>query len=621
MTVTTRVMTPSMRDAPLESIQQDVLEAEPLTELLSFYNVEDLVIDDERLLCDLDMLLQGAFEPLHGFMTLREYLGVVNDMMLPGDNVFPIPIVMPVYLSQLTNIGKRLSTISHISSIDGDEELPDGAPVKRQCTIRDKTQAILATMEVKSIFRPNLDDEMMQVLGTTDANHPYVSYLNRVHKTQDVVYIGGPVTKHGEGVRHFDFLKYRQTAKDVRESFKDAVGPVVGFQTRNPMHRAHFELTCDALRRAKEETGQDEATLLLTPAMGPTQPGDISSDVRLRCYSAILPYYKKIYGHEGIKEPNMVILPLAMRMAGPREALWHAIIRRNYGCTHFIVGRDHAGPSSKNANGEAFYGPYDAHELMIKYEDKLGIKPILARMITYVGEENGGYLPIDKIPPGVEAMNISGTEFRKMVENKEAVPEWFGFKEAVAELRAHYRKGKELGLVLYFTGLPCSGKSTVANAVDAALRERIGETRKVTILDADIIRTHLSKGLGFSREDRSMNVRRIGFVASEVAKHGGICLVANIAPFKEDREVNRRLIESSGGVYIEVHVDTDVDLCESRDVKGLYAKARAGQIKDFTGVNDPYEVPENPEIRVPTNCALSESLDRIMKYLEELEYI
>eukprot|EP00915_Cephaloidophora_sp_WS-2016_P002874 GHVH01003907.1.p1 GENE.GHVH01003907.1~~GHVH01003907.1.p1 ORF type:complete len:610 (-),score=86.38 GHVH01003907.1:28-1857(-) len=579
---------------------------QPLIELSQQFNLNDIVIDEERLFCDLEMLMNGAFQPLKGFMTLSEYRGCLDDMTLPDGEIFPIPIVFPVEFNKLEPINA---------------DAPSAGGINRKCLIRDQTNAILASMEVTSIYRPCLKTEQLKVLKTDDANHPYVSYLNGKYGDKDIVYVGGTVTKEGPGIRHFDFLKFREDASTVRASLADVKGPVVGFQTRNPMHRAHFELTCDALRRASAETGQREATLILTPAMGPTQPGDISPDIRLRCYNSILPYYTKIYGSEGIKEPRMVILPLAMRMAGPREALWHALIRRNYGCTHFIVGRDHAGPSTKTAAGEPFYGPYEAHEYMEKYAEKIGIKPVLARMLSYVGEEHGNYLPADKIPEGVTPLNISGTRFREMIQNNEPVPEWFGFPEVVTELKSHYRTGKEMGLVLYFTGLPSSGKSTLACAVDAALRERGGERRLTTILDADVIRTHLSKGLGFSKVDRSMNVRRIGYTASEIAKHGGICLVANIAPYKEDREFNRQLIESKGGVYVEIYVDTDVSLCEERDVKGMYAKARAGIIKEFTGVNDPYEIPEEPCVKVQTNCPLEKSLDIVMAFMKDKEYI
>jgi len=619
---------PVATERPLSASSNPALEVEKdaemslpvMTELIQRYKIEDYVVFEERVLCDLELLLQGAFDPLTGFMTLEEYNSVCHKMELPDGSVFPIPVVLPIPAEALECRNKRLSAISTISSIDEGEEMPDIGDKVHTMTIRDKTNAILAQLEISSIFVPDLKMEQATSLGTTDENHPYVKYLNTTYGDKNIVYVGGQIKPSGGGIRHFDFLQYRKPAKEVRELLAKRSGPIVGFQTRNPMHRAHFELTCDALRRARAE-GEGEATLLLTPAMGPTQPGDIDADVRMRCYSAILPYYEKIYGCEGVRAPMMVILPLAMRMAGPREAVWHAIIRKNYGCTHFIVGRDHAGPSAKSVTGEPFYGPYDAHAMMDKYASRIGIEPVLARMLQYVGEENGGYVAPDKVPAGVEPQFISGTEFRRMIRAKEPVPEWFGFPEVVSELMANEKTNKELGLVIYLTGLPSSGKSTLSLAVDAALREKQGERRRTTILDADVIRTHLSKGLGFSKEDRSMNVRRIGYTASEIAKHGGICIVANIAPYKEDREYNRQLIESKGGAYIEIHVDTDVELCETRDVKGLYAKARSGVIKSFTGVSDPYETPVDPEVKVPTNCDLSESLQHILDFLTEKEYI
>jgi len=587
-----------------------------LTELVNDWSISDVVISEPRFMCDLEMILLGAFKPLNGFLTLEEYKGVVDNMRMPDGEVFPMPIVLPIDFNLLSKRGSRHSTLS---AIDSETDLKENFREDIICNIKDTTNLIVATLTVESIFKPDISYEQKMVLGSNDSNHPYIQFMNKYCADKTIVYIGGTVTISGSGIRRFDFLKYRRSANTVKESFANVKGPIVGFQTRNPMHRAHFELTVDALKRSTEGCEIEEATLLLTPAMGPTQPGDIAPDVRLRCYSAILPYYTKLYGHCGIRDPMMIILPLSMRMAGPREALWHAIIRRNYGCTHFIVGRDHAGPSTVTQEGNPFYGPYEAHEVMEKYSDEIGITPILARMLVYVGEENGGYVPSDEIPVGIEPLTISGSQFRSMITKNETIPEWFGFPEVVDELKADMRDTKNTGLVLYFTGLPSSGKSTLSLAVDASFRENPGERRKTTLLDADIIRTHLSKGLGFSKEDRSLNVRRIGYLASEIAKHRGICLVANIAPYEEDRKYNRDLIESQGGKYIEIHVDTDLKLCESRDVKGLYEKARSGIIKQFTGVDDPYEVPEKPEIRVRTDCSLEESLSVILDYLKNNE--
>lgn len=337
-----------------------------------------------------------------------------------------------------------------------------------------------------------------------------------------------------------------------------------------------------------KSTGKD-AHLMITPAVGPTQPGDVDYRVRVRCYEKILGHYAE--------EPFLVLLPIAMRMAGPREAVWHAILRRNFGCTHFIVGRDHAGPSVRRSDGSTFFGPYDAHKLLEEFAPELGITPVFGRNMVYCGDELG-YLQESEVPKSIQTQSISGTKFREMLIKRDPIPPWFCFADVVEELHAAYLPLHQRGLCVYFTGLPCAGKSTLACALEAVLLEARSESRKVTVLDADIIRTHLSKGLGFSKEDRSLNVRRIGYVASEIVKHGGICLVANIAPYKEDRDYNRRMIEAVGGNYVEIFVSTPLEICEQRDIKELYKKARIGIIKQFTGISDPYEAPEEPDLMV-----------------------
>lgn len=405
-------------------------------------------------------------------------------------------------------------------------------------------------------------------------------------------------------IQHFDFLEYRLSAQQCREYIqKNNWKTVVGFQTRNPMHRSHFELTKQALAEAGED-----AKLLLTPAIGPTQPGDVEYHIRVRCYKKLLDEY-------GENKVKLVLLPLAMRMAGPREAVFHAIIRKNFGCTHFIVGRDHAGPSMKTSNGNPFYTPYQAHNVVKSVQDKLGIKPIFGKNMVYIETDGGKYVQADQVPPNTPVKDISGTELRRMLQTREEIPQWYSFPEVVKELHKFYLPQNQRGFCMYFTGLPCAGKSTLATAIESKLRENESETRNITVLDADIIRTHLSKGLGFSREDRSLNIRRIGYVASEITKHGGICLVANIAPYEEDRQYNRKLIESTGGGYIETHVSTPLSVCESRDVKDLYKKARQGVIKQFTGISDPYEIPENPHIVIDSTDNIDEKVQRAIDCL------
>eukprot|EP01069_Polyplicarium_translucidae_P008940 Polyplicarium_translucidae@DN3274_c15_g1_i2.p1 len=552
----------------------------------------------EREMCDLEMLVMGAFAPVTGYMTRRDYHSVLHTMRLTSGEVFPIPIVLPVPKSETT------------AAVDAENRTPSAKP--QVIKLRDKVGAVIAEVHVTDIYEPNLKLEVERILGTSfeECHHPYAQHILAAHA--NTYYVGGRV-ELVRPVLHFDFARYRLSPAAVREQIKAAGWEVVvGFQTRNPMHRSHFELTRQALREASAEEGKP-AQLLLTPAVGPTQPGDVEYHIRVRCYKQLLRYY----GEDSVR---LVLLPLAMRMAGPREAVWHAIIRRNFGCTHFIVGRDHAGPSVRMRSGEPFYGPYEAHQLLKSVQHELGIKPIFGKNMVYV-EEVDSFMEDDQVPSGLHPRNISGTQFRSLLEMRQPVPSWFSFPEVVEELHKFYVPNDARGLCVYFTGLPCAGKSTLAVAVEAAIQETENENRRVTVLDADIIRRHLSRGLGFSREDRQLNVRRIGYVASEVVKHGGICLVANIAPYKEDRLFNRQLISSTGGGYIEVYVSTPLDVCESRDIKELYQKARQGVIKQFTGISDPYEVPEHPDLVVDSSADIEARVQSVLEHLRSKRWI
>jgi len=552
---------------------------------------------EERYLCDLEMLLLGAFDPLEGFLNENDYNSVVENNRLSNGKLWTMPIVLPVSASE-------------------HEKLKDAESV----TLKDKTGLPIARLRVESRYKPDLMKECEMVYGTCDDNHPYVKIVLGLMgggggggggggvggKGGDVWYYGGKVEKIMD-VKHYDFMENRWSAAKTREFIKEnGWKTVVGFQTRNPMHRSHFELTKHALK----ETGDENAKLLLTPVVGVTQACDVNYHVRVRCYQKLMKYY------DGAAQ--LVLLPLSMRMAGPREAVWHALIRKNYGCTHFVVGRDHAGPSYKRKDGKDFYGPYDAHELVEKFKDEIGIKVILSQMIVWVANKEC-YLPMDKVEKGDQVLNISGTEQRRLLNEGLEIPGWFTFPEIVEELRCEFRAMNRRGLCVYFTGLSGSGKSTLANYVQQKLMER-EKHRAITLLDADIVRSHLSKGLGFSRGDRSTNVRRIGYVCSEIVKHGGIVLVANIAPYEEDREWNRELIGGEGN-YVEVFVDTSLEKCEERDIKGLYALARKGVIKEFTGISDPYEIPKKAEIVVNGGDDLDGIVEKIMGWLESKEYI
>ncbi len=517
-----------------------------------------------RQICDLELLMNGGFNPLKGFLTEADYDSVVKDMRLADGTLWPIPITLDVseaFAAQL-------------------EEGQDIA-------LRDQEGVILATMTVTDNWTPDKAREAVGVFGADDDAHPAVNYL---HNQAGKVYLGGPVTGLQQPV-HYDFKGRRNTPNELRAFFrKMGWRRVVAFQTRNPLHRAHQELT---FRAAKEA----QANLLIHPVVGMTKPGDVDHFTRVRCYEAVLDKYPS-------STTSMSLLNLAMRMAGPREAVWHALIRANHGCTHFIVGRDHAGPG-KNSQGVDFYGPYEAQDLVRKYQDEIGVEMVDFKHMVYV-QERAQYEPADEIEDGVTILNISGTELRRRLAEGLEIPEWFSFPEVVAELRRTRPPRSKQGFTVFFTGFSGSGKSTIANALMIKLMEMGG--RPVTLLDGDIVRKNLSSELGFSKEHRDLNIRRIGYVASEITKNGGIALCAPIAPYAATRRAVREEIEQFGA-FLEVHVATSLEECERRDRKGLYKLAREGKIKEFTGISDPYDVPENPELRVETenvdvdNCA------------------
>jgi sulfate adenylyltransferase len=530
-----------------------------------------------RQICDLELLLNGAFSPLEGFLGRGDYDRVVKEMRLADGTLWPIPITLDVSEAFAAELS------------DGDE-----------VALRDQEGVLIATLKIDDIWTPDKKAEALGVFGSDDQTHPGVHYLFNV---AGPVYLGGTV-KGVETPIHYDFKHLRQSPKEMRETFsRRGWRKVVAFQTRNPMHRAHQELTFQAAR-------QCEANLLINPVVGMTKPGDVDHYTRVRCYEHVLKRYPE-------QTTALSLLPLAMRMAGPREAVWHAIIRRNYGCTHFIVGRDHAGPG-KDSKGEDFYGPYDAQELMKAHEDELAIEMVPFRMMVYV-EDRAQYVPVDETKEDETVLNISGTEFRRRLQEGLEIPDWFSYPEVVEELRKTHPPRHKQGVVLFFTGLSGAGKSTIANALMVKMMEMGG--RRVTLLDGDLVRKNLSSELGFSREHRDLNILRIGYVASEIAKNGGIAICAPIAPYAATRRMVRDMVESVGG-FVEVHVATSLEVCESRDRKGLYAKARAGVIKEFTGISDPYEVPENAEIVIDTgNISPDESANRLLVKLEALGYI
>ena len=531
----------------------------------------------DRQLCDLELILNGAFSPLEGFLGRADYEGVLRDMRLDSGVLWPIPVTLDVSEAFAASV-KEKDTIA----------------------LRDPEGVLIATLQISDIWRPDKSQEAWAVYGTEDQKHPGVDYLmNTAHP----VYLGGRL-RGVEPPTHYDFKPWRDSPAELRGRFRKlGWRKVVAFQTRNPLHRAHQELTFRAAREV-------EANLLIQPVVGLTKPGDVDHYTRVRCYEHVLEQYPE-------QTTTLSLLNLAMRMAGPREAMWHAIIRKNYGCTHFIVGRDHAGPGT-DSKGEPFYGPYDAQELLRQYEEELDITMVPFQEMVFV-EDRAQYVPVNEVSKDEHVLNISGTEFRRRLQEGLDIPEWFSFPKVVEELRRVYPPRHRQGFTVFFTGLSGSGKSTVARALLVKLLETGG--RRVTLLDGDLVRKNLSSELGFSKEHRDLNILRIGYVASEITKNGGVAICAPIAPYAATRRKVRQLIEPVGG-FLEIHVSTALEVCEQRDRKGLYAKARAGIIKEFTGISDPYEVPEKPELVLDTQGLTPDlAAHRILVKLESMGFI
>jgi len=561
----TKLITPY--GGALVNLVKSGAEREALIELTS--NLPDVRIS-QRSLHDLELLAVGAFSPLDRFMGKADYEHVMDEMRLANGMLFPIPITLTV---------KK-------------EELPKGA---EQVVLRNVRNNAFAIMDIEETFSWDPQVEARKVLGTTDPRHPLVSEMIRWGD----VCISGKLQVF-ELPAYSDFAELRRTPGEVREQL-ELMGNnnVVFFQTRNPMHRIHEELT----KRAAEQVN---GSLVIHPVVGMTKPGDVDHYTRVRVYRALVEnYYDK-------SNTMLSLLPLAMRMAGPREAVWHALIRRNYGATHFIVGRDHAGPG-KDASGKPFYGPYDAQELLAKHQDEVGVHMLPFKELLYLADD-GRYVEAGTEPKGARILNISGTQVRDdYLAKGNYLPEWFTRRETSEILMEMYPPRHKQGFCLWFTGLSGAGKSTIAQIVTSMLMEH---GRQVTVLDGDVVRTHLSKGLGFSREDRDTNILRIGFVAGELVRQHGAVICAAISPFRAARNECRKMVGEER--FLEVFVNTPIEVCEQRDVKGLYAKARRGDIKGFTGVDDPYEAPPNPEIMVDTvKNSPEQNARQIVQYLEE----
>ena len=558
-----KLCSPMLNKKHLREVNNDILQ-------LKSWTLTD------RQLCDIELILNGGFSPLDGFMNQDDYNSVCEKNRLKNNLLWPIPITLDI-------------SNSFADKLDTNEKI----------VLRDKEGFAIALLTVSDLWHPEKDKEAHHIYETMDTNHPGVNFLlNDTHST----YIGGII----EGIqnpKHYDYPELRHTPFQLREIFnKSGWSNIIAFQTRNPMHRAHVELTKRALN-------ENNAKLLIHPVVGLTKPGDVNHYTRVRCYKNIMNKYNN-------DMTALSLLPLAMRMAGPREALWHTIIRKNYGCNYFIIGRDHASPGL-NVDNKPFYGPYDAQDILNKHSKELEMNIVPFKQLVYVKEKKS-FMGIDEVPKDCTSSSVSGTELREMLDKGKTIPEWFSYPEVVKELQKQRPALSKRGFTIFFTGLSGSGKSTLANGLLVKLLE--DGRRPVTLLDGDIVRTNLSSELGFSKEDRSINVRRIGFVASEITKNGGIAICAPIAPYRLDRQFNRTMIDPLGG-YIEIFVNTPLDICEQRDAKGLYAKARKGLLKQFTGIDDPYEKPENAEIVIDSSIENPEVLvNQILDQIHKMGY-
>ena len=539
-------------------------------------NLPDITLND-RQLCDLELLANGSFSPLTGFMTRSDYESVLDRMRLQNDILWPIPICLDVNELQAHNLEAGQSI-----------------------ALRDPEGFLLAVMHIEDIWKIDPEKEAARVYGTRDQAHPGTNYILT---RSGHYYLGGKLEVLSLPL-HFDFKKLRMTPAEIRAVFKKLGWKrMAGFLTRNPIHRPQFEMTINAMRQAR-------TNLLLLPIAGMTQPGDFDHHTRVRCYRHVVRHYPP-YTH------LLSLLPLAMRMSGPREALLHAIVSKNYGCTHFIAGRDHASPGP-DSNGQPYYGSDEAIKLVESFSAEIGLTSVPFAEMVYLPFEDE-YRSADQVAEGTQFISLSGSDIRERIRSGRRIPEWATFPEVVEEMQKAYPPPRKQGFAVFFTGLSGAGKSTIAKILYARFLE-IGD-RPVTLLDGDIVRQNLSNELSFSKEHRDINVRRIAFVASEITKNRGIAICAPIAPYAATRREIREIIEQYGG-FTEVHVSTPIEVCETRDRKGMYAKARAGLIKGYTGVDDPYEIPESPEVRIDTSdIAPDEATQEIMLHLQQKGFI
>ncbi len=536
---------------------------------------------NKRQLCDLEMLINGAMSPLCGYMDEHTYNCVLKNNRLPDQQLWPMPIVLDVS----TDIAARLKIGDKIALRDAEGFMP-------------------AVLTLSDIWPADKKKEADAIYGTLSESHPGVDYL--INQSQ-AIYLGGNV----EGIEapsHFDFENFWSSPQKLRKQFQQRGWKnVIAFQTSQPIHKVQQHIILQAAR-------ESQAHILIHPTVGITKPGDLDYYARVHCYQAVQKYFPDNLA-------TMSLLPLAMRMAGPKEALWHAIINKNYGCSHILIGPDHASPpplSAENSH-DKFYAQNAAQDYVRQYEHELGIKVMVTEEHRYVAQQQK-FLPLSSIKKDeLSSEMLSYLDLKSYLHNNKNIPSWFTFPEVLKALSKAYPARCRQGITLFFTGLSGSGKSTLAKIIYAKMIE-LG-TRPVTLLDGDIVRHNLSSELGFSKHDRNINIRRISFVANEISKNGGMAICAPIAPYNKMRQHARHLIERYGA-YIEIHISTPLEICEARDRKGLYAMARKGLIAEFTGISDPYERPESPELRIDTtHLSPMEAAQEIYLYLFKEGYI
>ena len=567
MTNNTSQQRPAPLIAPCGGALVDLLAPPEEREALRAYagRLPSVQLSD-RAVCDLELLVTGGFSPLDRFLGKEDYARVLGEMRLADGALWPMPITLPLE--------------------------PADVRLDAEIALRDAKNNILAVMTVEDAYEWDRAEAAQRICGTRDERHPLVAETARwgaVNASGRLRAVAPPP--------HYDFRELRLTPAQCRERLTEmGGGAVVAFQTRNPLHRVHEELT----KRAAAAVG---GSLLLHPVVGLTKPGDVDHYTRVRAYRALAERY---YAPGSVL---LALIPLAMRMAGPREALWHALIRRNYGANHLIVGRDHAGPGN-DSSGKPFYGPYDAQEMVEAHSDETGVRAVPFQELVYLPDEDR-YEEAGRVAPGAATASISGTQAREEYLNKGVrLPDWFTRPEVAEILSESYPPRRAQGVCVWFTGLSGAGKSTIADALIALLMEA---GRRVTALDGDVVRTHLSKGLGFSKEDRDTNILRIGFVASEVVRAGGVAVCAAVSPYAAARNAVRGMADPEGaGAFIEVFVNTPLEVCEARDSKGMYAKARRGEITGFTGIDDPYEAPAAPDMELETTASSPEENARLI---------